>query len=115
MSGKRDSNPRPSPWQGDAPPIELFPQFVKLLRNFNRYLAFFQLLCAEGQSRPAVAGFQTSVTTILSFHFTTCAEGQSRTDIPGFSDQCRDHLGYFGMKCFYYIKALNKINEQNQS
>ena len=53
MSGKRDSNPRPSPWQGDAPPIELFPQ---------------------------------------------CAEGQTRTDIPGFSDQCRDHLGYFGLE-----------------
>ena len=24
-SGKRDSNPRPSPWQGDALPAELFP------------------------------------------------------------------------------------------
>lgn len=58
MSGKRDSNPRPSPWQGDAPPIELFPH---------------------------------------------CAEGQTRTDIPGFSDQCRDHLGYFG-QCPYYTK-----------
>ena len=25
-SGKRDSNSRPSPWQGDALPTELFPQ-----------------------------------------------------------------------------------------
>ena len=24
-SGKRDSNPQPSPWQGDALAIELFP------------------------------------------------------------------------------------------
>ena len=26
MSGKRDSNPRPRPWQGRALPTELFPQ-----------------------------------------------------------------------------------------
>ena len=25
-SGKRDSNPRPQPWQGCALPTELFPQ-----------------------------------------------------------------------------------------
>lgn len=25
-SGKRDSNPRPLPWQGNALPIELFPR-----------------------------------------------------------------------------------------
>ena len=25
-SGKRDSNPRPLPWQGNALPAELFPQ-----------------------------------------------------------------------------------------
>ena len=27
MSGRRDSNPRPSPWQGDALPAELLPHF----------------------------------------------------------------------------------------
>ena len=27
-SGKRDSNPRPRPWQGRALPTELFPQNV---------------------------------------------------------------------------------------
>ena len=26
-SGKRDSDPRPQPWQGCALPTELFPQF----------------------------------------------------------------------------------------
>src|SRR5690242_5963684 len=26
VSGKRDSNPRPSPWQGDALPTELLPR-----------------------------------------------------------------------------------------
>ena len=26
LSGKRDSNPRPQPWQGCALPTELFPQ-----------------------------------------------------------------------------------------
>ena len=27
MSGKRDSDPRPQPWQGCALPTELFPQY----------------------------------------------------------------------------------------
>ncbi len=38
MSGKRDSNPRPRPWQGRALPTELFPQaysFVK--KRLQRY------------------------------------------------------------------------------
>ena len=29
MSGKRDSDPRPRPWQGRALPTELFPQKQK--------------------------------------------------------------------------------------
>ena len=28
MSGRRDSNPRSSPWQGDVLPAELLPHFV---------------------------------------------------------------------------------------
>ena len=28
-SGKRDSDPRPQPWQGCALPTELFPQKIK--------------------------------------------------------------------------------------
>lgn len=32
-SGKRDSNPRPLPWQGNALPTELFPQY----ENFIQY------------------------------------------------------------------------------
>ena len=28
MSGKRDSNPRPSAWEADALPTELLPQIV---------------------------------------------------------------------------------------
>lgn len=28
-SGKRDSNPQPLPWQGNALPIELFPHTLK--------------------------------------------------------------------------------------
>src|SRR5947209_2662060 len=31
-SGKRDSNPRPQPWQGCALPTELFPRQTKVLR-----------------------------------------------------------------------------------
>ena len=29
-SGKRDSNPRPLPWQGNALPIELFPRISRV-------------------------------------------------------------------------------------
>ena len=36
LSGKRDSNPRPRPWQGRALPTELFPRFKSgcKCRNF---------------------------------------------------------------------------------
>jgi hypothetical protein len=34
-SGKRDSDPQPSPWEGDALPIELFPH-VESFQNKNR-------------------------------------------------------------------------------
>ena len=35
MSGKRDSDPRPQPWQGCALPTELFPQYsVELRKNY---------------------------------------------------------------------------------
>ena len=32
-SGKRDSDPRPQPWQGCALPTELFPRFSKKIRE----------------------------------------------------------------------------------
>ena len=35
-SGKRDSNPRPQPWQGCALPTKLLPQI---------FVALYQLLC----------------------------------------------------------------------
>ena len=39
MSGKRESNPRPSAWEADALPTELFPRILitnqKLLRDEN--------------------------------------------------------------------------------
>ena len=33
LSGKRDSDPRPRPWQGRALPTELFPPFILLQRS----------------------------------------------------------------------------------
>ena len=33
LSGRRDSNPRPSPWQGDALPAELLPHLYKNLKR----------------------------------------------------------------------------------
>ena len=33
VSGKRDSDPRPQPWQGCALPTELFPQFIPALQK----------------------------------------------------------------------------------
>ena len=41
MSGKRDSNSRPQPWQGCALPTELFPQML---------LSFIKELCPEQDS-----------------------------------------------------------------
>ena len=35
MSGKRDSDPRPQPWQGCALPTELFPRFLRRLGIFG--------------------------------------------------------------------------------
>ena len=34
LSGKRDSNPRPQPWQGCALPTELFPQISSKFARF---------------------------------------------------------------------------------
>lgn len=40
-SGKRDSNPQPLPWQGNALPIELFPHTLdkkyQILMKFYHY------------------------------------------------------------------------------
>ena len=40
LSGKRDSNSRPQPWQGCALPTELFPQIISDLRvqSYNSFL-----------------------------------------------------------------------------
>ena len=35
VSGKRDSDPRPQPWQGCALPTELFPQITP----FQKYIS----------------------------------------------------------------------------
>ncbi len=35
-SGKRDSDPRPQPWQGCALPTELFPQKIKKMVKRRR-------------------------------------------------------------------------------
>ncbi len=40
QSGKRDSNPRHSPWQGDALPTELFPHCKK----YNKLISLLQVL-----------------------------------------------------------------------
>src|SRR5947208_10199583 len=38
QSGKRDSNPRPQPWQGCALPTELFPRALQCNRALRRLL-----------------------------------------------------------------------------
>ena len=38
LSGKRDSNPRPSAWEADALPTELFPQFGFGKTNLVKFL-----------------------------------------------------------------------------
>ncbi len=46
-SGKRDSDPRPQPWQGCALPTELFPQFFLLLRSIPLNASAKVLLFSE--------------------------------------------------------------------
>ena len=41
-SGKRDSNPRPSAWEADALPTELFPRWDGKVSNF-----FIYYLCGD--------------------------------------------------------------------
>ena len=47
LSGKRDSNSRPRPWQGRALPTELFPQFFLLLRSIPLNASAKVLLFSE--------------------------------------------------------------------
>src|SRR6266571_2392936 len=49
-SGKRDSNPRPQPWQGCALPTELFPRAVG---QSNRSVGFFVPPAAPAKPAPA--------------------------------------------------------------
>src|SRR5437763_5199288 len=53
QSGKRDSNPRPQPWQGCALPTELFPQTARRRdAQTPRRLGVQDLLCAHKCNRP---------------------------------------------------------------
>ena len=43
LSGKRDSDPRPQPWQGCALPTELLPHYLRFLSNaVQRYNIFWK-------------------------------------------------------------------------
>ena len=44
MSGKRDSNPRPSAWEANALPTELLPQNVKIIYKYTDNLRFSKRL-----------------------------------------------------------------------
>ena len=52
MSGKRDSNPRPQPWQGCALPTELFPHYHIILASAS---SFAPLLVSPPSNRPSVS------------------------------------------------------------
>ncbi len=47
LSGKRDSDPRPQPWQGCALPTELFPQILRICWHFWRRLGIKQVFCSR--------------------------------------------------------------------
>ena len=53
-SGRRDSNPRPSPWQGDALPLS----------HFRSYLNF---RCADAQNRTGDTSIFSAVLYLLSY------------------------------------------------
>lgn len=48
-SGKRDSNPRPLPWQGNALPAELFPHFMDLKVSHYFILSMMTALISHGR------------------------------------------------------------------
>ena len=58
MSEKRDSNPRPRPWQGRALPTELFSQYLCLLITWKLYSIFpchgrfVSVLWGQGRALP---------------------------------------------------------------
>ena len=80
MSERRDSDPRPSPWQGDAPPIELLSQTFIFYINFVKRKKILQILTFQQRLNykiihyvvpkvglePTSQVFQTSAVTILA-------------------------------------------------
>ncbi len=77
MSGKRDSNSRPQPWQGCALPTELFPHNVIPIfpnRNHkNPFIYYEPLFRAENETRTRdpnlgkVVLYQLSYFRMMSF------------------------------------------------
>ena len=63
-SGRRDLNPRPSPWQGDALPLSYF-------RPSSNQAGAYQLIlprgCAEGQNRTGDTSIFSAVLYRLSY------------------------------------------------
>ena len=57
-SGKRDSNPRPQPWQGCALPTELFPHYFKV--SLPR-LGFIYIPLGQGCALPTELFLQMRV------------------------------------------------------
>ena len=47
LSGKRDSDPRPQPWQGCALPTELFPQYSPQCKRLYQLSYFRKIMCSE--------------------------------------------------------------------
>ena len=65
-SGKRDSNSRPSPWQGDALPLSYFRIFNINFKTWNFKLSW----CHEPESNQRHEDFQSSaLPTELSWHW----------------------------------------------
>jgi hypothetical protein len=73
MSGKRDSNPRPRPWQGRALPTELFPQHVKnyFCNSDCKYIieiSFVQLNCCKPCKPTNNYSIMDRFSTFFEFH-----------------------------------------------
>src|SRR5437879_5323346 len=70
-SGKRDSNPRPQPWQGCALPTELFPRAIPACRpNVTAQSARFYRL-----------GFANCLTGYRTNHLADGGEGDRTPDL----------------------------------
>ena len=88
LSGKRDSNPQPSPWQGDILPIELLPhwgeQELNLVHLFLLFNSKMERMMVIETTSPV---WQTGALTFVLHPHKNSGAAWTRTKISFFSNK----------------------------